>query len=716
MARKIIIGGLFANIDANVCNGLAFLNSDGSFDSAFSEGSGSPGIQYFYNSGIRDIGIQSDGKIVVVGDFTQARDQVRNGIARFNTDGSLDATFNASTVRGIGPIGSEYINKIYVENDDKLIISGVFDNYQGTAVDGGLIRLNSDGTLHTQFNITEDGLPFKRYADTFAVQSNGKVLASVSSDTSLQRFNSDGTVDNTFVSAISGTISDIKIQSNGKILVAGYLTPDSTNYSFIYRLNADGTLDNTFTIGATDYMDSPVIAIQSDGKIYIGGDVNPGNCFYRLNSDGSLDTTWDDYATPDFTSDPLVDPFFDYSRIYKIDVLDDGDIIVAGRFTDYKGNNTNKIITLNNNNTVDSAWNINAAFADNAITSFAYFDTEPEPDTSTSVYSNAYYDFTSTARGIDLYGIYTSAVQIKIENTSNVNFTLTKETIVDLDNIISQSDINTVAIKVKDVSANIESVSELDRIEINKFDGIQYDGIAELNVVLTATAGTTWSVTSESNVEVAPIEILRAIILVNSTSNINTDARKLDTVTVNIETTTSLTIYADDFDGVRAFATIASAAGLIVSDPLRLSENLFEDQSLIRTLISFNGRPITAQSRSYGENIEFLMVEGQNWKGRKNRYYKKKSTRKTINVSWEFIPGQRGETVDLKESRDYISSLAKKKSTIVVDIYNLDTNGLEAPTTEQAEFFISSYNEEITRRDIANNIYFWKCSMTLVEA
>src|SRR5438105_4143434 len=87
---KIIIGGNFSNYNGRGRNSIARLNADGTLDGTFNPGTGA-------NAGVQTTAVQSDGKIIIGGYFSNYNGIGRNGIARLNADGSLDATFNPGT-------------------------------------------------------------------------------------------------------------------------------------------------------------------------------------------------------------------------------------------------------------------------------------------------------------------------------------------------------------------------------------------------------------------------------------------------------------------------------------------------------------------------------------------------------------------------------------------------------------------------------------------
>ena len=110
--------------------------------------------------------IQSDGKIIIAGDFTSYNGTSINRIARLNADGTLDATFN------VGTGASDYVWSSSIQSDGKIIIGDGFTSYNGTA-SNYIARLNADGTLDATFNV---GTGANSYVYTSSIQNDGKVI------------------------------------------------------------------------------------------------------------------------------------------------------------------------------------------------------------------------------------------------------------------------------------------------------------------------------------------------------------------------------------------------------------------------------------------------------------------------------------------------------------------------------------------------------------
>lgn len=334
---KILISGSITFYNGISCNRIVRLNVDGSLDTNFNIGGTGA------NGGVYTITIQKDGKILIGGGFTRYNETYRNGIARLNSDGSLDTTFNPGSGAGNG------IGTISLQNDGKIIIGGSFLSYNGIPKNM-LARLNPDGSLDTTFNTRiQLGDPWVVTSIyTSVIQIDGKIIVGGDFDIEdyndsisrfyLARFNIDGSLDTTIIygSSVVGDVYTINIQNDDKIIVGG---PDlyfnGENKNMILRLTPYGSLDTTFESDLTNG-EIMTTAIQPNGKIIIGGSVlaSDGETVWnvaRLNTDGSLDTTFKNGINA-------------YTMATAIQ--NDGKIVVGGKFTSYNGIPRNRIARL----------------------------------------------------------------------------------------------------------------------------------------------------------------------------------------------------------------------------------------------------------------------------------------------------------------------------------------------------------------------------------
>jgi uncharacterized delta-60 repeat protein len=318
---KIIIAGSFGTYNNVARNNIARLNPDGSLDITFNIS----GVTFnpatpSYNRKIDRLAIQNDGKILVAGAFTHIGGVSRNRIARLNSDGSLDTTFNP----GNGPDST--INVILLQNDGKIVVGGKFSNYNGFSRQG-IARIDSSGNLDTTFSppiLT----PLAINVTSIVAQADGKLIYNPET---FVRLMTNGTVDISFNAP--GSYGIIALQSTGKII--GNYNDTTTFYHDIVRYNIDGSIDSSFLkfIGGSQSIYKMII--QDNNKIVIYSPQSPlwvsqdsvsytVNGVYRLNENGKMDTTFSSGIGPD-------------GSILDMSAQGDGKILIAGHFLSYYG-------------------------------------------------------------------------------------------------------------------------------------------------------------------------------------------------------------------------------------------------------------------------------------------------------------------------------------------------------------------------------------------
>jgi len=334
---KILLCGNFTHFNGVPHGYMLRLNSDGSIDDSFSAHP-----SYW----VRTMAVQSDGKIVIGGYFNNVEGQPRNTIARLNADGSLDTSFNPGTGT-LGSLGTgidgktnEYVFATAVQSDGKILITGNFTNYNGTRING-LARLNSDGSLDTSF---DEGDGLNTWGRSLTLLSDGRFIVTGwfnhyhNGDHSRMAIVSpDGTADSSFnpdFGDLTSVYSAIPLP-NGQYVVSGH--SENIHQVFqqdIARLNADGSFDTSFVGNANDKTE--MVRLQSDGKILLCGyfgsvDGVARTSVARLNADGTLDDS--------FKVD--VDNF-----AWSMFIQPDGRILVAGGFHSVDGFSRNGIVRL----------------------------------------------------------------------------------------------------------------------------------------------------------------------------------------------------------------------------------------------------------------------------------------------------------------------------------------------------------------------------------
>ena len=240
---KIICGGNFDSFDGNLVNHIVRLNTDGSYDSTFTVGTG-------FTGPVRALKVLSDDSILVGGGITEFDGFPVSYLVKLTSGGTIDNTFTGSP--------DNTVESIVVQPDNKIIIGGGFENY-GIYGANFLARINSDGSYDNTFDTTSG---FNNIVAELALQSDGKLVCGGAQFTSYSgvpanriiRLNSDATIDYTFSygSGFNAQVLNVAVQSDGKILASGQFTTYSGISSYkIIRLNSDGTKDDTFVNGLT---------------------------------------------------------------------------------------------------------------------------------------------------------------------------------------------------------------------------------------------------------------------------------------------------------------------------------------------------------------------------------------------------------------------------------------------------------------------------------
>ena len=342
----------------------------------------------FTNGQVQAMVVQPDGKLVIAGGFAKVNGIARRNIARLNSDGSLDLTFD--------PAGSTdgTIGQLIRQSDGKFIIIGNSTDAGGgsffTTVNGttrnNLARLNANGSLDTGFDpgalISADGVVSGGVATTpgavvtAVLQSDGKIVvigqfaavangATTSAPRScIARFNSDGSFDSSYNPGAGLTSTDpngpvgtyAAQQSSGKVIVGGTFDHfDGNAVPAIVRLNTNGSYDPTFNVGtgAADPTAVFGIFVQSDDQIMLFGSFSVWNGFgrnsvLRLGVDGALDSTF-----------APAHVFRDYNITANVEACTqqpDGKYLVGGLFYSFGGDPVGSIIRLDNSGNQDPSF------------------------------------------------------------------------------------------------------------------------------------------------------------------------------------------------------------------------------------------------------------------------------------------------------------------------------------------------------------------------
>ncbi|HEX8248916.1 MAG TPA: carboxypeptidase regulatory-like domain-containing protein [Pyrinomonadaceae bacterium] len=399
---KIIIGGAFTNVSPNGVtvnrNCIARFNPDGTLDAAFNP---------YANNVVYGIAVQPDGKVLVAGRFTAINGQPRNYVARLDAVTGQPDSFNPSPWNPDPYFG--HVRAIAVQSDGKILIGGDFHKVGGSA---GQVRISIarlDGNTGLPDSFSPNSI-YNRVIWSIVIQRDGKIL--VAGSWGLKRLDKDTGLPDSFSPNPNNWVFAIAIQPDGKILVGGDFTNiGGQRRNHIARLDKDTGLADSFdpnaSGGSGGYTRIYSIAVQPDGKILAGGDFThirgrPRNYITRLNAVTGLPDSFNPslsnqvYAVavqPDgkmlaggefvsvssnggaligrsriarFEKDGLLEQTLNLSLIgdvttppavWAIAVQPDGKILIGGDFTSVLGVPRKGIARLNADGTLDTNFN-----------------------------------------------------------------------------------------------------------------------------------------------------------------------------------------------------------------------------------------------------------------------------------------------------------------------------------------------------------------------
>jgi uncharacterized delta-60 repeat protein len=297
IGRIVVAGSSSSNVGVDFA--VARYNPDGTPDNTFN----STG-KVLTNLGATDeamaVAIDSNDRILVAGS-SNAGGTYDFAVVRYNVDGTLDTTFNTTgrVLTDVGVGSGDFATAAVIQSDGKIVVGGLSDA-SGIPYDFSLIRYNPNGTLDLTFNATGKvltdftGSGSYDFLQALAVQSDGRIvaagesIASGGSSFAVARYTTTGMLDGTFnvtgkvlTAFASGNASAqaVVIQSDGNIVAAGSFddgNPEGPDFA-LARYTIDGALDSTFNstgkvvtdIGGFDVAYG--VGIQPDGKIVAAG-------------------------------------------------------------------------------------------------------------------------------------------------------------------------------------------------------------------------------------------------------------------------------------------------------------------------------------------------------------------------------------------------------------------------------------------------------------
>ncbi len=350
---QAVIGGYFNSYDDQVVYGIARLFTDGFLDTNFNKNIKNPGVAA--GGYVLATAIDASGRIIIGGSFQSYNGISVQNIARLNYNGSLDTTFNS----GIGFNGS--VNALALDTNGDILVGGDFTSYNTTNCNY-IARLMTNGGLDPTFlPNTGNGLNYgtDQAVETVATDGNGNVIiggqfGSVNGNylSYLARLLPTGAVDPSFNPGIGpdNYVYSVAIEPNNEILIGGaFQTYDLISSPGVALIATNGSLDTTFVPGSGADGIVHSVSLQPNGDVLVGGQFRNFNTSRRLGvarllPNGWVDTSFMDTAYNQYAglinkaySDPV-------NIAYALALQSDTNILVGGSFTNIGGGNARDAI------------------------------------------------------------------------------------------------------------------------------------------------------------------------------------------------------------------------------------------------------------------------------------------------------------------------------------------------------------------------------------
>lgn len=345
---RMLVGGYFTEAQtggvASILSGMLRLKAGGLLDTTFDAASGAN------TRPVRRMALQSDGQVLVAGDFTTFAGVARAGVARLNGDGSLDTSFDP----GAGANGA--VRAMLLQPDGRILLGGLFTTFNGVAREY-VVRLLPDGSVDTTFVGPNFGGTTGWRVEALAMQGDGKILVGGSFyfggppfKGGLCRLQANGALDTTFSGLVEGahvagatsTISAVRaivVRPDGKILVGGDFTGfNGANRRRVVQLTGTGALDDSFDVGgglgAVSNESVNALVLQPNGSVVAGGTFTSADGdatiqrLARLNANGALDADFSAGGSPG-------------GSVLDLGVAPDGRLYLAGAVSTFQSASEN---------------------------------------------------------------------------------------------------------------------------------------------------------------------------------------------------------------------------------------------------------------------------------------------------------------------------------------------------------------------------------------
>lgn len=369
---KIVIGGNFNSYSGNSSPKIVRLNSNGTYDNTFITGTG-------FNGAVNDVAVLSDGSIVVVGDFTSYNGTTGvNRIAKLSASGVLESAFKIN-------VGSGFVSSVRVVKEIPgvgIMVGGAFGSFNGSTANG-IVCLTLNGNLCSGISLgigATNGPQPGEVKDIALLNSSTLLLAGAFTEfnslsaKNLVALNLDGSRSNQFVNfkGLDLDVNGILIQADGKVIIGGEFTLyDPIKVNGVAKFSSDKTLDEDFTAKLLSYQNINFVSdlmLDSGDGIWLGGSISTA-VGYTANNIMKLRND----GSIDTSCINAMGTGFNFF-VNRLSLQNDGKMIINGSFDNFNGSSASRVLRLDSNCNLDSSFYTGSTFVGGVSNSYVLSD------------------------------------------------------------------------------------------------------------------------------------------------------------------------------------------------------------------------------------------------------------------------------------------------------------------------------------------------------
>ena len=311
--------------------------------------------------------------------------------------------------------------------------------------------------------------------------------------------------------------------------------------------------------------------------------------------------------------------------------------------------------------------------------------------------------------GESVYTLASASLSIESNLTANaIEILLTSSSL----SVESNLTANAIEILLPSASFSIESDLTANAVLLNPISlSIESDLTANAIEILLPSS----SLSIESNLSANATEILLPSSALSVESGLTANGVRITSVSASLDGILNISVTTPIITVLTGIIALSSSFNLLISDLIRFTPSSQNPGSLI-PLVLLDGVALTDQNRKFDNSNKPVFVEKKNWNSSKSRYYKRSTSGKqSFKLSWEWLPSDREYTIDKRQARNYLKSVAMDPDAHTLTIIKYGENPEDVFEETEYNVFITNYAEDLIRRDLVSGVYFWKCDIEFEE-